>query len=344
MKLRLFLGLSLIALTRFASAQTFSGTGGSIITLSDTSRFNINVSGLSPASVDYTFGLESVTININHSRARDIDCFLAAPDGTLIMLTTDNGGTSGSNFTNTIFRNDAATSITSGSAPFTGTYRPEGTLYNVNNGQNGNGTWQLRVIDDSNNGITGSLINWSINFGGNPARPFLFSGSNLPIVVINTNGQSIPDDPKIICDMGIVNNGIGQRNHLNDPFNEYNGKIAIEIRGSSSQSFPKKSYGFETRMPNGVTDTNVALLGMPSEHDWILSANYTDKSFCRNVLLYQLSMEMGHYAARTRYVDVVLNGEYIGIYVLMESIKRDGDRVDIDRLHPWENTAPDITG
>ena len=344
MKLRLFLGLSLIALTRFASAQTFSGTGGSIITLSDTSRFNINVSGLSPASVDYTFGLESVTININHSRARDIDCFLAAPDGTLIMLTTDNGGTSGSNFTNTIFRNDAATSITSGSAPFTGTYRPEGTLYNVNNGQNGNGTWQLRVIDDSNNGITGSLINWSINFGGNPARPFLFSGSNLPIVVINTNGQSIPDDPKIICDMGIVNNGIGQRNHLNDPFNEYNGKIAIEIRGSSSQSFPKKSYGFETRMPNGVTDTNVALLGMPSEHDWILSANYTDKSFCRNVLLYQLSTEMGHYAARTRYVDVVLNGEYIGIYVLMESIKRDGDRVDIDRLHPWENTAPDITG
>lgn len=345
MKLRLHLLLPLLlALALNGHAQTFSGTGGNIITLTDTSRFNIAVSGLSPANIDYNFGLVSVTINISHSRARDIDCFLAAPDGTLVELTTDNGGTSGSNFTNTIFRNDASTSITSGTAPFTGSFRPEGLLYNVNNGQNGNGTWQLRVIDDSNNGITGSLLNWSINFGNNPARPFLFSGSNLPIVVINTNGQTIPDDPKIICNMGIVDNGPGQRNHLSDPYNGYNGKIGIEVRGSSSQMFPKKSYGFETRKPDGVTDTNVALLGMPSEHDWILSANYTDKTFCRNVLLYQLSTEMGHYAVRTRYVDVVLNGEYIGIYVLMESIKRDGDRVDIDRLHPWENATPDITG
>ena len=85
--------------------------------------------------------------------------------------------------------------------------------------------------------------------------------------------------------------------------------------GSSSQSFPKKSYGFETRTNSGNVDLDVSLFGMSREHDWVLSANYTDKSFCRNVLTYQLSREMGHYAARTKYVDVVLNGTHMGIYV-----------------------------
>ena len=326
-----------------SSAQTFTGGGGSIITLTDTSRFNLNVSGLSPSTMNFIFGLESVTISINHTRDADIDCFLAAPDGTLIELTTDNGGTS-DNYVNTVFRHDASTSITSGSAPYTGTYRPEGELWRVNNGQNGNATWQLRVIDDNNNGVTGTVVSWKLTFGNTPAKTFIFNQSNLPIVVINTNGQSIVDDPKIICDMGIINNGSGQRNHLTDPFNDYSGKIAIEIRGSSSQQFPKKSYGFETRGPNTRIDSNVSLLGMPPEHDWILSANYTDKSFCRNVLAYRLANEMGHYAVRTRFVDVVINGTYKGIYVLMESIKRDKNRVDIKKLYTTETTYPDVSG
>ncbi len=326
-----------------SSAQTFTGGGGSIITLTDTSRFDLNLNGLSPSTMDFTFGLEAVTISITHTRDADIDCFLSAPDGTLIELTTDNGGTS-DNYTNTIFRHDASTPITSGSAPFTGTFRPEGELWRVNNGQNGNGTWQLRVIDDSNNGITGSLVSWKVTFGNVPAKNYIFNQSNLPIVVINTNGQSIPDDPKIICDMGIIYNGPGVRNHLSDPYNNYSGKIAIEIRGSSSQMFPKKSYGLETRGPNTQVDSNVSLLGMPVEHDWILSANYSDKSFCRNVLAYKLANDMGHYAVRTRFVDVVINGTYKGIYILMESIKRDGNRVDIKKLYTTESSYPDVSG
>ena len=46
----------------------------------------------------------------------------------------------------------------------------------------------------------------------------LFTSSNLPIVVINTNGQMIPDDYKITADMGIIYNGEGVRNYLTDPF------------------------------------------------------------------------------------------------------------------------------
>jgi hypothetical protein len=75
--------------------------------------------------------------------------------------------------------------------------------------------------------------------------------SNLPIIVINTNGQTIPDDPKITADMGIIYNGNGVRNNGTDPFNHYNGKIGIEVRGQSSQMFPMKSYSIELRDNTG---------------------------------------------------------------------------------------------
>src|SRR5688500_15313790 len=75
----------------------------------------------------------------------------------------------------------------------------------------------------------------------------ILTSSNLPIIIINTNGQTIVDDPKITADMGIIFNGENVRNNVADPFNHYTGKIGIEIRGQSSQMFPMKSYGLELR-------------------------------------------------------------------------------------------------
>lgn len=170
-----------------------------------------------------------------------------------------------------------------------------------------------------------------------------FTSSNLPIVIINTGGQSIPDEPKITATMGIIYNGPGAMNNLSDPPNEYNGTIGIETRGSSSQLFPKKSYGLETRTPTGA-DTNVSLLGMPSENDWILSANYTDKSLLNNVLAYRLANDFGNYASRTCFVELVLNGSYRGIYILMEKIKRDDNRVKVAKLKAEDTAGADVTG
>ncbi|MBN2029152.1 CotH kinase family protein [bacterium] len=170
-----------------------------------------------------------------------------------------------------------------------------------------------------------------------------FTSSNLPIVVIDTDGETIPDEPKITVHMGIIDNGPGNRNHLTDPFNGYDGLIGIEIRGSSSQTWPKKQYGFETR-DDSDEDIDVSLLGLPEESDWILNAPYIDKSFMRNVLIFKLSRDMGTYAPRTRFVEVVLNGTYQGIYVLIEKIKRNKARVDISKLTPDENTGDDLTG
>lgn len=171
-----------------------------------------------------------------------------------------------------------------------------------------------------------------------------FTSSNLPIIIIDTQGKTIPyDNPRIVADMGIIYNGQGERNNISDPFNNYSGKISIEIRGASSAGWSKKSYGIETQNNDG-SNNNVPLLGMPEENDWILYASYYDRSFLRNVLTFKLANEMGWYASRTKYCELVLNGEYQGIYVLMEKIKRDKNRVDISKLNPDEISGDDVTG
>jgi len=160
---------------------------------------------------------------------------------------------------------------------------------------------------------------------------------------LDTDGQDIPDEPKITAQMQIIDNGAGVRNAVTDTPNGYDGFIGIEIRGSSSQAYPKKQYGVETRDETGE-DLNVSLLGMPEENDWILYAPYSDKSLMRNVLAYELARRMGRYASRTRFVEVVLNGDYLGVYVLMEKIKRDRERVAINNLKEDEISGDDLTG
>ena len=172
--------------------------------------------------------------------------------------------------------------------------------------------------------------------------PKVFTSSNLPLVYIDTYGQEIPDEPRIVAHMGIINNPSGI-NKLSDPFNDYDGRINIEIRGSSSQMFPKKSYSIETQDEFGE-NLNMPLLGMPEENDWIFYAPYSDKSLMRNVLTYQWWNDLGHYGPRTKYCELFVNDEYKGIYVLTERIKRDKNRVNIAKLTEDDVSGDDVTG
>lgn len=174
-------------------------------------------------------------------------------------------------------------------------------------------------------------------------EPLNYTSSNLPIIKINTLGQAILDDPKIVAQMGIINNGTGATNSINDPFTEFNGRIAIELRGQSSQMFPKKSFSLETQDSLGE-NLNVSLLGMPAENDWILYAPYSDKSMMRNVVTFELAKKLGHYCSRTVYCELYINNTYEGVYVLMEKIKNDKNRVDIATLNPNEISGDDVTG
>ena len=174
-------------------------------------------------------------------------------------------------------------------------------------------------------------------------EPFDFKESNIPIVIIETkNNATIVDEPKTDANMKIINTG-KRINKITDSANIYNGNIGIEIRGSYSASLPQKPYGIETR-DNLGNNNNVSLLGMPEENDWILLANYNDKSFIRNTLVFHLFNMMGHYAARTEWCEVMLNGNYDGIYVFTEKLKRDKNRINIAKLDTSDKSGDDLTG
>lgn len=176
-----------------------------------------------------------------------------------------------------------------------------------------------------------------------------FTDSNLPIIIINTeDGAEILDEPKILGTMKIIQRPDGARNYMTDAntddFLNYSGTIGIETRGSSSQELPKKPYSVDTLEDDGVEDKGVKLLGMAKEDDWVLNSFAFDDSMMRDYISYQMARQMGQYAANLRYCEVVLNGEYIGLYALSEKIKRDGDRVNIAKLKDSENSLPEVSG
>lgn len=177
-----------------------------------------------------------------------------------------------------------------------------------------------------------------------------FTDSNLPIVVIETDGGiNIPDEPKVPGTMKIIWHQDGSRNYMSDIDNpellNYDGRIGIERRGSSSQTmFNKKPYALETREDDDITNRNVSILGMPAENDWVLNSLAYDQTGMRDVLAYELSNRLGQYASRSVYCEVVINGDYKGLYAFMEKIKPDKNRVNIEEMDPTCNNYPEVTG
>lgn len=170
-----------------------------------------------------------------------------------------------------------------------------------------------------------------------------FYQSNLPIIVINTNGGTILDDPKIMVDFKVFYHSDGTMNSITDTTFHFDGKAGIELRGSSSMIFPKKSYSLELADHN-EEEVAFPLIGLPSEADWTLIANYDDKTYLRNAYMYNLWAQTGYYSPRTKHVEVVINGEYMGLYVLTEKIKRDSERIDIKKLEEGDTDPLKITG
>ncbi len=176
-------------------------------------------------------------------------------------------------------------------------------------------------------------------------------------MVFDTAGVEIIDDPKVLADFLILPPG-----HYTPDISGvepvYAGYAGIELRGNLSLTMPKKQYGFDTwELEDGEEEeyesVDVELLGLPEESDWVLNGTYVDKTLIRNPLAYELSRRMGHYASRFEWVEVVLNdsGEafdpyahYLGVYALLEKIKRGGDRVDISKLDEDDDSLPKISG
>lgn len=166
------------------------------------------------------------------------------------------------------------------------------------------------------------------------------TSTNLPIIVITTPGSTAITGTQAPGTMKIVNNGSG----TNAPGDAGAFTGPIGIRTSGPASYPKKSYYVETWGATAFQTRDTALLGMPSENDWVLLALYPDRSLMRPMIAFEVYRQMGFYAPRMRPVEVTVNGTYAGVYLWGERIKRDDNRVDMANLALTDNSGERITG
>ncbi len=161
--------------------------------------------------------------------------------------------------------------------------------------------------------------------------------SNLPIVIITT--PAAVNNTQQQGTMNIIDNISGVNHHTDPP--TFTGMIGIKLRGNAL--YAKQSYSIETwSAPSISLDT--ALMGMPSENDWVLLANYPDRTLMRGDLAFYLHDKMGRYAPRMKHCEVILNNQYIGVYNFGEQIKKSTGRLDIAKLTVNDNFGLNMTG
>jgi len=174
--------------------------------------------------------------------------------------------------------------------------------------------------------------------------------SNLPLLILNPFGQHISANNRSTVSVRFIDADRKGATTLLSPVS-HDGRASVNVRGFSTLRQPKNSMTVRLLDENG-DKTKAGLLGMPKESDWVLYAPYADKTLMRDVLAYELSNQMGRYAPRTRFVEVFMDRsggklarrDYMGVYVLVEKIKRDKNRVNITEMSASDTGEPDMTG
>ncbi len=165
--------------------------------------------------------------------------------------------------------------------------------------------------------------------------------SEIPYLKIKTSNV-ILNEPKVEAVLEIYQN---KKGILKVP-------IGIEYRGSTSfRLSDKKSYGIETRDKSGKA-FDVSVLGFPAENDWVLIGdvyNMTDKymfdpTLLGNYVAYSIAQNIGQYASRNKFVELELNGQYMGLYMFAEKLKRGQDRINISKLTETADKERAISG
>ena len=182
------------------------------------------------------------------------------------------------------------------------------------------------------------------------ALPIFAQSYDLPLIIVNTqNRQALQKGAdKIPATMSILDKGT---NNVADSSKGEKYNIGIKIRGQTSADFPKKGYGIELKARSCTNiadtachDTSLKVLGMPKNADWVFHGPYVDKTLIRNALAYWLYQRTGRYSSRFKFFELYLNGQYKGVYLLLEKIKRAKARVHIAKLKDEDISGDDVTG
>ena len=154
-------------------------------------------------------------------------------------------------------------------------------------------------------------VNFEISFDGD------LIDTGLPVVYINTTEETPVDSKDNYVNATMVIKEDGKKVSENS--------LRIRGRGNATWTYPKKPYKLKL-------DDKASILGMEEEKDWVLLANYCDKTLLRTGIALELSRLMNFpYTVNDRFVEVVLNGEYIGNYQLVGTIEQGSDRVDVPK-------------
>ncbi len=177
--------------------------------------------------------------------------------------------------------------------------------------------------------------------------------SNLPLVVVNQfeNVMHPEGHYRSTVYFSVIDRDSDGRARLLTDDLHLHSRSESNYRGSSSLTFPKKQFGVRL-IDDENENRNEPILGLPSENNWIMHAPWDDRTLIRNAVAYQLSSDMGRYAPRTRFVELFLHegdgpvtkDNYHGVYMLVERIKWDNNRVNIAKIAPEDNSEPEITG
>lgn len=171
--------------------------------------------------------------------------------------------------------------------------------------------------------------------------------SNLPLVILTIDGE-LSDYKRFVDSREIVDEEVipytngsikvidseKEQNYLTDEI-VYQSQLKIKKRGHTSFTYDKSQYLMKMELSDGVSNDG-DILGMGQGNEWILNGSMADKSMIRNYLPYRIASEIGgnEMGPDSRFCEVLFekNGryEYGGVYLLMETVSRGKDRIDIE--------------
>ena len=180
------------------------------------------------------------------------------------------------------------------------------------------------------------------------ARDF---SSDMPILVLENFDQGAPERTYQNAFATLHEIGKDGRSRLLE-IPSLTHEIGMRLRGASTSAVDKTNYRIEFRDEFGE-DRNVRWLDLPAESDFSLWSPWIwDRTMLRSAFIFELGRQLDYYQPRTRFVEVFADtdgdglsmSDYMGIYVVMETIKVDEDRLDIASLRRSDLSAPEITG
>lgn len=208
-------------------------------------------------------------------------------------------------------------------------------------------------------GYAGPISSEQYLFVTATAQPDPVASYNLPVIVVDTHGRAIqqgngstnewPSDCSYVIYDAPGAGGLNMQTATPGVFS----RGRISVRGKTSSDEVKKGYNIEFWQEESDEDNDRSVFGLPADSDWVLYAGDSfDKNGMRNVLMYDLSRQLGVYAPNTRYVELYVNttgggltgAHYAGVYVFMEKPNRNPNRVPVEEMTPSDNAEPDVSG